>query len=193
MPPGPALCAVLATIDRTRLTSEDLCVFTAARYRLLAHVNAEFLSDLFETGLAAHEPAGSLTRAGDYKDRAGEQIAWELALSSSYAEGQLLLGRQLARRLPNVGQALREGRIDYGKANAFVDALYDVDDDEVARAIADLLLGRAERWTVAQLREKLRYHIARAEPGKQREKYLRRVADRQVWLQPFTDGTAFLA
>ena len=140
MPPGPQLCAVLATIDRSRLSSEDLCEFTAARYRLLAYVNAEFLSDLFETGLAAHEPAGSLTRAGDYKDRAGEQIAWELAVSSSYAEGQLLLGRQLARRLPNVGQALREGRIDYGKANAFVDALYDVDDDDVARAIETFIL-----------------------------------------------------
>jgi hypothetical protein len=50
MPPGPQLCAVLATIDRTRLTSEDLCEFTAARYRLLAYVNAEFLADLYETG-----------------------------------------------------------------------------------------------------------------------------------------------
>ena len=193
MPPGPGLCAVLATVDRTRLTSEDLCVFTAARYRLLAHVNAEFLADLYETGQAAHEPEGSLTRAAELKDRAGEQIAWELCVSSSYADGQLELGRQLARRLPNVGQALRDGRIDYGKAHAFVDALCDVDDDDVARAIADLLLGRAARWTVAQLRDKLRYHIARAEPDKRREKYLRRVADRRVWLQPFTDGTAFLA
>ena len=111
MPPGPALCAVLATIDRTRLSSEDLCVFTAARYRLLAHVNAEFLADLYETGQAAHEPAGSLTRAGELKDRAGEQIAWELAVSSSYADGQVELGRQLARRLPNVAQ----GRVARGR------------------------------------------------------------------------------
>src|SRR5262245_55279426 len=94
---------------------------------------------------------------------------------------------------PTCGRPCRPGRIDYGRAHAFVDCLYDVDDDDVARAIADLLLGKAETLTVAQLRDKLRYHVARAEPDKQREKYLRSVAQRTVWLQTFTDGTAFLA
>ena len=194
MPPGPGLCAVLATIDRTRLTSEDLCVFTAARYRLLAHVNAEFLADLYETGQAAHEPAGSLTRTAELKDRAGDQIAWELCVSSSLRRraaragsaswpagcptraGDLRAGPHRLRQGPRVRRRpVRRRR------------------RRVARAIAELLLGRAPRWTVAQLRDKLRYHIARAEPDKRRENYLRRVADRRVWLQPFTDGTAFLA
>ena len=38
MPPGPQLCATLATIDRTRLAAEDLGVFTRARARLLSYV-----------------------------------------------------------------------------------------------------------------------------------------------------------
>jgi hypothetical protein len=103
----------------------------------------------------------------------------------------MLLGRALLRRLPMVWQALREGLIDYFRASAFVDCLYDLDETK-ARAIAQLLLERAQSWTVSQLRERVNSHAHRADPTLAKRRYTRSVADRQVWLQPFTDGTAFL-
>jgi hypothetical protein len=174
------------------LCADDLHVLVAARARQVAHDQAQLLADVFEAGLAAHQDSDTVVRHPDLVDRAEVQVAWTLHCSDAHAQTQILLGRALLRRLPMVWQALAEGRIDYLRAAAFADCLPDVD-ESTARAIAGLLLPRAEGWTVAQLRERLNYHVQRADPGLARRRYVRCVADRTVWQQPFTDGTAFLA
>jgi Domain of unknown function (DUF222) len=88
----------------------------------------------------------------------------------------------------DAGRAHRRGPC----ANAFVDALADLDDD-TARAVADRLLDRADRWTLAQLRDRLRYHVERANPADAKDRYQRRVVDRDVSVRPGVHGTACLS
>ncbi len=83
------------------------------------------------------------------------------------------------------------GRIDAAKANAFADALSGLD-DQTARAVATRLLAKAGESTLTQLREKLRYHVDRADPEAARRRYKKKVADRQVWLNDDVDGVASL-
>ena len=122
----------------------------------------------------------------------GDELAWTLAWSRSYTHSQLLVAQQLFTRLPAVYAAFLAGRIDFVKAEAFISVLYDLD-DETARKVADRLLDRADRWTLADLRERLRYHGDRADPAEAKKRYQRKVADRDVRAHADPDGTACLA
>src|SRR4029453_19512888 len=51
---------------------------------------------------------------------------------------------------------------------------------------------KARTLPPALLRERLRYAVDRADPDRARRQYRRHVAERDVWLNPVTDGTAFL-
>ena len=191
MAPGPELGVVLSTVDRTRLGSSDLFDLVEARSRQLAYEQAQLLADVYESGRAAHETEHCLTRR-EPDEFAANQIAWTLAWSRSYAQGQLHLAQELTGRLPMVWAAMAAGRLDQAKAAAFVDTLADLDED-TARLVATKLLDRAQRWTLPQLRERLRYHAHKADPTLTKRRYEKAVVDRQVWLQPYTDGTAMLA
>ena len=83
------------------------------------------------------------------------------------------------------------GHLDQARAAVFVDCLSGLD-DEMAHEIAERYLVKARTLTPAQLRERLRYAVGQADPDRARRAYLRAVPERAVWLQPFTDGTAFL-
>ena len=105
-----------------------------------------------------------LIRSDKITEFSGDEIAWTLHWSRSYAFSQVLLGQALLCRLPMVFAALLAGRIDAAKANAFADALSGLD-DETARAVATRLLVKAGESTLTLLREKLRYHVDRAVPA----------------------------
>ena len=192
LPPGPELSSVLAGIDRSRVGADELHDLCLARARLLAHVQAELLADVWETGRATRQPAGSLSRNEGIDEFSGDELAWTLSWSRSYTHSQLLAAQQLFTRLPAVYAVFLAGRIDFVKADAFISVLYDLD-DEAARRVADRLLDRAGRWTLADLRERLRYHAGRADPAAAKKRYQRKVADRDVRAHADVDGTACLA
>ncbi len=191
LPPGPELAALLATVDRSRVGACDLHDLLQARVRLLAHVQAQVLADVWETARALGRPAESLVRSDDVTEFSGDEIAWTLHWSRSYAFGQVLLGQALVCRLPMVFAEMVAGRIDGAKAGAFVDALCDLD-EEAARAIATRLLANAGESTLTQLREKLRYHVHKADPDAAKRRYKKKVADRSVWVHADVDGVASL-
>ena len=191
LPAGPELAAVLATVDRSRVGACDLHDLLQARVRLLAHVQAQLLADVWEAARSVGQPAESLARSGEVTEFSGDEVAWTLHWSRSYAFGQVLLGRVLLGKLPMVFEAMLAGRIDGAKAGAFADALSGLD-DETARAVAARLLDKAGESTLTQLREKLRYHVDRADPEAARRRYQKKVADRQVWLRDDVDGVASL-
>jgi len=163
IPPGPELAAVLATVDRSRVGAGDLHDLLRARVRLLAHVQAQVLADVWETARAVGQPAESMTRSDGVTEFSGDEIGWTLHWSRSYAFSQVLVGQALLCRLPMVFEAMLAGRIDGAKATAFVDALTGLD-EQTARAVATRLLGKAGESTLTQLRERLRYHVDKADP-----------------------------
>ena len=135
-------------------------------------------------GWVAGHGAGAAVGGG-----VGDAVGW----SHTYTQGQLDVAGRLVDDLPMVFEALDAGRIDVGRAGGFVDALAGVEDRELAQGIAVLLLRRAPRWTLPELRERLRYHIARKDPRGSRRRYRRRVADRNVSLRQGQDGTATIS
>jgi hypothetical protein len=111
MPPGPALAAVLSTVDRTRLTGAQLAIVLRAQYRQVAHEQARMLADAVELARVPWEGPGKVTReqADEY---ACIQVGLTMTISPRYADQLLDLGQVLLDRLPMVYQALAAGRID---------------------------------------------------------------------------------
>ncbi len=194
MTPGLGLAAELASVDRAAVAAEELPDLVRARARLVAWVQAELLLDLVEAAHGMCADPGSTERYDDDErvDGAVVELGWVLRWSGSWAAAQVGFGQALVARLPSVLEALRSGRIDRERAFAFVDALACVEDAVAQRIVAKLLV-KAEDLTVGELRERLRYHIDRADPQAKRRRYRRGVAGRGVWLRGNEDGTANLA
>ena len=70
LPPGPSLAATLATVDSSRLCTEDMYELTGCLARMVSHYQALLVTAMYDTALTAHEPAGSLTRAADSRPSA---------------------------------------------------------------------------------------------------------------------------
>jgi len=165
LPPGPALAVALASVDRTRVASADLHVLARARARQVAFEQAALLADMLECAYSPYDAAeDSLERVRELGEFSADQVAFTLVWSRSGAEDQVLLAQDLIERLPVVYAALAAGRIDLYRARAFSEALSRLDDDK-ARAVAARLIDKAARWTATTLRERLRYHVLRADPA----------------------------
>ena len=185
LPAGPALAAALAELDLTRLSSHDLCLVLGLRARQASHEQARLLAVLLE---AARSRPDTLDRVAELGEFAADQPAFELRWSRPYACSQLALARALIDDLPEVFAVFEAGLIDGAKAAAFADVLNDLD-VETSRRIAARLLPEAPTLTLATLRERLRYHIKRADPDAARKQYRRSVANRQVLAGQSSDGT----
>ena len=192
MRPGPELASTLAGLDRSRLAAEDLHDLLAARARLIAHLEAEFMADLYETGLAAHQLEGSLERRAGLDRFAADEVAMTLHQSREWICGQLAMAQDLIKRLPAVYEALRAGRIDKAKAETFSASLCLLSDDN-ARKVADICLEAASGQTLKQLQNRLRYWAHKVDPDLARERYINSVANRRVSLTLNDDGTAELS
>jgi len=194
--PGPELAASLATVDRSTLDGDGQADLLLARSRLLAWVQAELLDDVYMVARDVLTDPASRAEAKGHEDKldlvSSQLVGWTLHWSRNYAYGEVTVARALVERLPAVREALHAGRIDEAKAAAIVHALSIVDDDELARRIADRVLRNTSRWTLSQLRDSLRYHVDRADPANARRRYQKKVAGRNVYLTAQPDGTANL-
>jgi hypothetical protein len=192
LPAGPVLAAALATIDVSRCTSADLYIVCGAQARQVAHEQARLLAAMLETAYAVYDGDDeSLSRQRELGEFSGDQLAFSLTWSRGGVQGHLLTAQALIEHLPMVYEALLAGRIDLVRARAFADGLAGLDRDS-ARAIATRLIGKAETWTAPILRERLRYHVLRADPSLAKKRYEQTVADRGVYCGPSLEGTASL-
>ena len=194
MAPGPELAAALAAVDPAGVAVDELFVVVRAQARQVAFEQGRLLGVLARLGEVAERPVPlrgqRRRRVGEAPDEyAADEVGWALAWSRSFAHGQLLLGHALVGRFRTVYEAVLAGRLDVARAKVFVDVLSDLPDERVAVIVARLL-GPAEGLTVAKLRQRLRYHAVRADPGLARRRYERSVADRDVWWRSDSEGTA---
>jgi Domain of unknown function (DUF222) len=122
-----------------------------------------------------------------------DEVAFALNMPRMLAQREVVLARDLVRRLPAVFASLESGRIDLARARVFSDLLSDVDDDGVARSLAGEFLPPAEEWTSSQLRARLQKAILAADPDAAGQRYERSAAERRVELTANPDTTACLA
>jgi hypothetical protein len=159
-----------------------------------------FVDALVECGQqVAHAQAQLLEAMVAVADRSvgvgfdADEVAFALHLPRMVAQREVALGRDLVHRFPAVFAVLQAGRIDLARARVFSDLLAAVDDDGLARSIADKLLPPAQEWTASQLRARLQREILAADPDAAGQRYERSVTERRVELTANPDTTAQLA
>jgi hypothetical protein len=118
MPPGPALAALLASVDRTALSSKDRIRLAQARNRLASHVQGELYADLH--AISRDQPVDE--QPDDDPERRHEWAATEIAFALRWTHTTATIRLDQATRmvedLPMVGQALAAGRIDMPNGNS---------------------------------------------------------------------------
>jgi hypothetical protein len=193
LPPGPVLAVLLESVDHSAVDADEMefVLRARARARQIWHLQAELMVDLYMAAQAVRQRIGAAPPAVRRR-QASEYVGWRLGWSARWAQAQIDLADALLTRFPDVFAAMAEGRLDPARAQAFVDLLSDVDDEATVRWILDRLLPKAPRWTLAELRERLRYHVQRRAPQAAKQRWQRRVAERDVRLRPEPDGTASL-
>jgi hypothetical protein len=129
--PGPRLAAVLAGVDRSRLSDHDVVRLMVARDRLVSHDQAQRAADIAEVTL----------RCGD-DDLTGEFAALEvgaaLRLTRTAAQHEVAFAHDVTERLPEVGEMLDSGRVDGRRARVLADGTAHLYQRAPRRVVADV-------------------------------------------------------
>jgi hypothetical protein len=186
--PGPELGARLAAIDSATLSIYDRIVVLRAHQRMVSHHQAASYREMDQIygWFADQDPNLEFAFEG-----AVCEISSALHLTRRSAEFELELATDLHRRLPQVGDCLRQGRIDLRRARAFARETCHLEED-VARQIANETLERASRSTAGQLEALLRRQCLQHDPQAAAKRYRAAVEERQVVLEANETGTAHL-
>jgi hypothetical protein len=158
MPPGPELGMVLRKIDRSVLNGHQMVIVLQARARQVAHYQAETYADMMEVALS---PPGDIDSpparlaVEDLDEDSAAEIGASLRLTRRAADIALGIAWDLIERLPEVGEARREGRIDLPRARVICDGTGHLPEDQAVEA-AQVALGEAPQLTTGQLAARLR-------------------------------------
>jgi hypothetical protein len=192
MPPGPALAAVLARVDPTRLNGHDLVALAPAYLRMLSHYQAGLATVLNEAERCPPGDASSPPTRTEPHGWSHLELAAKLHWTAGKATYELRHAYHLTQRLPDVHAALAAGVIDTPRARLFVDGLTCVDEQPAREIAGRLLAAGAGRWNTKQLSARLRRAVITHDPDAAARKQRERLAERWVQAEPHPEGTANL-
>lgn len=192
IPSGPFLATVLSGVDRSKLNGHDAVRAMEADARM-----ESFFASLKYESMAevAHSPASGpdadVVRDSSALEFGSEEIGSALSLTRRAANAELGLALSLQSRIPNVAEALREGRIDVRRARVF-DRETIVLEPDVGSDVCDRLLPLASELTTGQLRARLARLVIEADPGEAEKRTQNAVEDRRMLFEPTPEGVADL-
>jgi len=157
---------------------EVLCGFAQAR-------QLQAIRDVSLADPPVSDPDGRLC------DPAPAEIATALAWTPAAASRRVDLAHDLHDHLPDVLAALRDGRIDLGKAQEIANGTFCLTPGTRTR-LARAACTYATTHTRGQLRAWLARQIARLDPQAAEERRKKAKRQRRVWIQPQPDGMAVL-
>lgn len=190
--PGPRLGSLLAGIDPARLTGPDCVAVLQAWHRQVAYAQACFMEAVVQVGLCRPAPDGVVSRDVRPCWQGADEIRAALALTRGAADRQLGLAWDLQSRLPQVHQALSQGRIDQPRARVFSEWTTDLETPQAERICA-MLLPKAGALTTGQLIDQIKRMIIAIDPEWAARRYTRAVGERRVVGHLNPDGTANLS
>jgi Domain of unknown function (DUF222)/HNH endonuclease len=190
MPPGPELGVVLGGIDRSSLSGDDVVTLMQVVARQVAYYQAELYAAMAVVAHCSSDPM-STERVEAIDEFAAEEIGAALCFTRRAADMHLGLALDLVDRLPAVGEALRQGRIDLARARVICEGTCHLEEAE-ARRVADVVLEQAPRLTTGQLGARIRRLAMSVQPEMAVRRYEAAVEERRVMCLPNADGTADL-
>ena len=186
--PGLGLAEALAGIDRAELSPCDRIPVLQACHRQIAHYQSLAYTEMAE--IVSH----FVSEDDDYElayESASAEIAAALHLTRRAADYEIDIASELADRLPQVGALLGAGRLDLRRVRTFIRGTGHLQ-AEVATAIVEASLERAERMTAGQLDAYLRRQCFRHDPESANKRYQKAIHDRRVVLEATESGAANL-
>ncbi len=187
--PGLFSHAVLASVDRERLSGRDLVRVLVAEERLIAHLQA--LQAQTMALLSRVDPADRSIDVEQMWEEAADEIGAALRLTRRGAEGRLAVAWCLVREFPEVWSTLARGEIDLYRARIICDGAAGLEPAEARRLVASVL-ERAGRLTSGQLRAWIRKLRMAADPAAAARRCEQAVDDRRVVAEMTDEGSADL-
>src|SRR5262245_40163020 len=178
--------AVLASVDRAGLTGDDLLTVVQARWRLIAHQQAQLLADIEE--LAFRDPDGSPGRTVSVNEHVVDELGFAMRWTGQAAGGWLHRALMVTA-YPAVFTALDAGVIDVPRAQVIIDGV-GVLDDAAAATVIGQVIDQAAGWTTGQLRARLGRLVEAVDPAAGKKRLDESVVDRRVVCERDPDGTA---
>ncbi|MFI0444463.1 DUF222 domain-containing protein [Actinomadura sp. 6N118] len=193
MPPGPELAALLATVDRDRLSGYDAVDLLRARARQIAYEQAELAADMMTVADRVQDATADMSSvwSSDLPRLVATEVGAALTLTKRAAQSRYEDAWALVNRLPDVWSALRRGCIDQAKAKVLVERT-GVLSEALARQVAATVLPEAPELTTGQLDHRLHKLVVEADPEALRRDYQRGVDERWVEHGLSANGTARL-
>ncbi|GAA4773234.1 hypothetical protein GCM10023200_02060 [Actinomycetospora chlora] len=187
--PGPELDAVLDEFSAAALAGEDLAAYLRACARQQARAESRTLTAMHHLGRAR---AGSTERYSGCDEFSGDEVAAVLCWSRSMATRKLGLAEDLEVRLPAVGEAVWEGRLDVVRASRLCEWTRDVPDD-LARHVGDVLLPVAAGMPLGELIDRIEQVVIELDPGWAARREAKARRNGRLILQANPSGTATLS
>ncbi len=188
MEPGPALAAILASIDVDEISGYDRIVVLRAHQRMASHYQAHIYADMSSV-------VDAMADEGDDEPWAAASAAAEirvaLRLTRRAADSEVALALDLHRRLPEVHAGLVAGVIDVRRAKIIAGATAHVS-DAAAAAVAAQALADAPRLTTGQLAALIRRLAVAVDPEDARNRFELAVEQRRLVTEADASGTAHL-
>ncbi|MDF2977094.1 MAG: nuclease, partial [Actinomycetospora sp.] len=187
--PGAELVDALERLSPAALREEDLASYVRACARVQSRGTARLLDGLHHLGRAE---AGRTERRPGLDEFSGDEVAAVLGWSRTMAGRKLDLADDLAGRLPAVGEALWEGRLDEPKATRLCEWTRDLAEDH-ARHVCQVLLPEAPELPVGELIRRIEQTAAALDPEWAQRRAQRAEKNARVILSPNPSGTATLS
>jgi hypothetical protein len=181
--PGPELLAALAGLDVEGLSADDKLYVVEAWEHLTAHVTA-----------GSHQAVARFAGPADPSGREPmrDELAAAMRWSRGVAQTRIDHARQLSDVLPGTLAALQAGVISTRTAAEFIHHTTDLT-AEAAAVVEARVLPKAPDLTLADLKERLRRAVARADTRSFAEAHAKAAKGRRVELWPQPDGMATVA
>ncbi len=183
LPVGVELMTLVESLDPTALGGAEVVALLAAEHRLAARFQARVLRSMVE--VARHI-------GPEHAFLAPSEIASAIGCTDRQAEGRLELATDLAGRLPRVFDAMLAGRLDERKGKLFSDKTRPVQDDGLARRIADEVLSDVDGLSSGQIGGRLSYRVSKYDPDAAARRARRSRAQRRIEYADVGDGTAVI-
>ncbi len=186
--PGPALGAILSTIDVSAVSGPARVAVLRAHQRQVSHYQAAVHHDMTAISDFMAELDDDLP---DAEEAATFEIRAALRMTRRAAETQLGLAQEFRHRLSAVGEALAKGDIDVRRARTVAYGTAHLSDDD-ARKVVDRIIERAPQLTTGQLGAMIRELCFTVDPEESKSRYHQALEERRVYREATEAGTANL-